>query len=136
MGGITYTIVRITINKDLPAPLPAHIRRDLSKLARLALPLDLERLLGDLVLVQAGGVGPPAQDERSVGLLGLDDLPLDVLVDRRLDRAHEPRAHVDAARAQAQRRRQPLPVGETARRDEGHLEGLPGAAEQDEVGDV
>lgn len=133
---ITYTVVRITINEDLPAPLPADIGRDLCKLPGLALPLDLERLLCDLVLIQAGSVGPPAQHEGRVRLVGLDDLLLDVLVDGRLDRAHEARAHVDAARAEAERGREALAVGETSRGDEGHLEGLPGAAEQDEVRDV
>lgn len=57
-------------------------------------------------------------------------------MDGRLDGAHEARAHVDAAGAEAQRGREALPVGEAARGDEGDLEGLPRAREEDEVGYV
>lgn len=57
-------------------------------------------------------------------------------MDGRLDGAHEARAHVDAARAQHQRRGEALAVGEAARRDEGRLERLPRAAQQDEVCNV
>ena len=61
---------------------------------------------------------------------------LHIDVDRRLDRAHEPRAHIDALGPERQRGRQPLPVREPARGDERHAQALPGAAQQDEVRDL
>lgn len=44
--------------------------------------------------------------------------------------------HVDTACTKAQRRSQPLAVGEAARGDKGHLERLARAGQEDEVGDV
>ena len=65
-----------------------------------------------------------------------DDCVFDLRVDRRLNCAHEPRPHVDPLRAQAQRCREPLPVREAARGDEGHCERLPRPAQEDEVRDI
>ena len=132
----TYTVVRVPIDEHLPPALPAHKRRHLLELSRGAFPLDLDGLLGDLVLIQAAGVPPPAQYELGIVLGRLHDLVLDVDVDGGLDGAHEARAHVDALGAQAQRGREALAVGETARGDERHLERLARAAQQDEVSDV
>lgn len=76
--------------------MPAHKGRNLGELARLTLLFDLERLVGHLVAVQTGGVLPSSEDQRGVGLLGLDDLLLDVVVDRGLNGAHEAGAHLFA----------------------------------------
>ena len=65
-----------------------------------------------------------------------DDRVFDLRVDRRLNRAHEPGPHVDPLRAQTQRCREPLPVREAARGDEGHCERLPRSAQEDEVRDI
>lgn len=109
---VTYTVLWITIDKDLATPCTTDIRRNLSKLARSTLLLDLERLIRDLVPVQPRGIRPAPEYESRVGLLGSDNLLLDVLVDRCLDGAHEARAHVDTAGSKTQRRSEPLPVGE------------------------
>lgn len=91
----TYTVLWITIDEDLATPRTTDIRRNLSKLARGTLLLDLERLIRDLVPVQPRGVRPAPQYECRIRLLGADNLLLDVLVDRCLDGAHEARAHVN-----------------------------------------
>ena len=58
-------------------------------------------------------------------------------MDGRLDGAHEPRAHVDAAGPEAQRGREAPAVGEPTAGDEGHAsEGLARATEEDKVGNV
>jgi len=129
-------ILGVAVDENLAPSLAADVWCDLGELARLAVLLDLDDGVGDLVAVEARRVGPPAHDQRRVRLLRLHDLLLDLLVDRRLHCAHEARAHVDALGAQAQRRGKSLSVGEAARRDEGHLQRLSGLAEQDEVCDV
>lgn len=134
--GKTHAKFWVSIDKHLLAPLAAHIRRHLCKLARLALLLNLEGIQRHLVLEQPRRVGPPPQQQRRVRLLRLDNRLLDVLVNGRLDGAHEARAHVDAACAEHQRRRQALTVCEAARRDKGRIERLPRAAQQDEVCNV
>lgn len=131
-----HAILRIPVKENLPTSLTADKRRDLGELTGLTLALDLQGLLGDAVAVQARGVAPPAQQERRVRLAGPHDGLLDGLVDGGLDGAEEARAHVDAAGAEAERRGEALPVGETAGGDEGDLECLPGPGEEDEVGDV
>ena len=68
--------------------------------------------------------------------MAFDDGILYVLVHWRLNGAHEPRAHVNAARAEAQGRRETLAVGEATASDEGYVEGLSGFAEEDEVCNV
>lgn len=132
----TYTVLRITIDKHLPAPRTIHIRRNLRKLASGTLLLHLQRLVRDLVFVQTRRVSPAAQNKRCVRLLRLNDLLLDVVVDGRLDRAHKARAHVDTAGAEAQSGGEALAVSESARGDVGRFEGLAGAGEENEVGDV
>lgn len=134
--GETYPVIRIPIHKHHPPSLPTHQRRHLLKLALLALPLNLERLLSDLILVQPGRVLPPPKQQHRIRLLRLDNLLLDAPVDGRLLGAHEPGAHVDAARAQAHGRGQAETVGEATRGDEGRLEGLSGFAEEDEIRQV
>lgn len=129
-------MIHIPIDEDLPAPLPRNVRSNLFELAGRGGPLDLHGLLGDLVAVEPGGVAPAAQDEFGIRLLGLDDLLLDILVDGRLDGAHEAGAHVDALGAQADRRGETLAVREPAAGDEGHGQGLSRAGQQDEVRDV
>lgn len=128
--------VLVAVDEDLAAPLARHERGDLLELARGAGLFDPHGLGGDLVLEQAGGVCPAAQDELGVVLRSVDDGLLDVVVDRSLGGAHEPRPHVDALGAEGERGRQPLAVGEATGRDKGDLEGLAGPREEDEVGDV
>ena len=61
---------------------------------------------------------------------------LDGIVDRRLDRTHKPRAHINALGAQRQRRREPLPVREAPRSNKRHTQTLPRPAQQDEIRDI
>ena len=129
-------MIRVAIDKDLATALPTHVRSHLFEFARLARSLDFDRFPRDLVPEQARRVLPPPQHEFRIRLLRRDNRVFDLRVDRRLNRAHEPRAHVDPLRAQAQRRRQPLPVREAARGDERHRERLARSAQQDEVRDV
>lgn len=126
----------VTIDKDLLAALSTNEGGDLCKFARLALLLDLESLEGDLVLVETTRVAPATQEEGSIRFLGLDNLFLDVLVDGGLDGAHEPGTHVDATSAEDKRSSETEAVSEASRGDKGDLEGLAGAAEQDEVCNV
>lgn len=98
----THAIFGVSIDKNLLAALAAHEWRDLCELASGALALDTEGLEGHLVLVEAGGVAPAAKEEGGVSLLGADNLVFDALVDGGLDGAHEARAHVDAAGAEAE----------------------------------
>ena len=110
--------------------------RHLLKLACGALPLDLQRLFCDLVLVQPAGVPPPPQQQCCVRLLCLDNLLFDLQVYGRLLCAHESRAHVDAAGTETERRGKSPTVGETTAGDKGNLQGLAGLAEEDEIGNV
>lgn len=57
-------------------------------------------------------------------------------MDRGFDRAHEPGAHVDALSAKSKRSSEALAVGKAAGRNEGDLQILACAAQEDEVGDV
>lgn len=132
----TYAVIYIAVDKHLSPPLPAHIRCDLLELARRRLLLDPDRLLRDLVREQPRRILPPPQHQLRVRLLRIHNRLLDLDVYRRLDRTHEPRPHVDALGAQAQRSREALPVREATRRDERDAEGLARSAQQDEVGDV
>lgn len=123
----------IACHEDLLATLAADQGGDLLELASGALLLDFEGLFGDLVLVEAGGVAPAAQQQGGVGLVGLDNLLLDLDVDGRLLGAHEAGAHIDTASTKAEGGGQSPAVGEATAGDEGHLERLAGLAEQDEV---
>ena len=131
-----HAIVLVSVQKHLPPTRPRNIRLHLLELARAALLLDLQRRLGDFVAEQPAGVLPPAQHEVGVCLLRIDNRLLDVVVDGRLDGAHEARAHVDALCAQGQRGREALAVGKPAARDEGNAEALARPAQEDEVRDV
>lgn len=92
--------VLIPINKHFAPSLPAHQRRHLLKLARGAFLLNLHCLLRHLVLEQSRGIFPSPQHELRISLLRIDNCLFDGHVNRRLDRTHEPRPHVDALRAQ------------------------------------
>lgn len=129
-------IVHIPIHEHLPPPLPTHRRRHVLKLPTHTLPLSLHRLLGDFIRKQPTRVPPPAQHELRIRLLRLHNGHLDIVMDGRFDRAHEPRAHIDALGAQRQRGREPLPVREAAAGDERDRQALPRPGQQDEVGDV
>ena len=82
------------------------------------------------------GVAQRAHHQAGVQLGGGDDGLLHVLVHRRLLRGDEARAHVHALGAQRQRRHQAAAVGHAAGGDEGHLQLLGRARQQDEVGHV
>ena len=118
-------VVHVPVDKHLPPALPAHVRRHLLEFTARAFPLDPHCVLGDFVPEQPARVPPPPQHELRVRFLRVHDGGFDVVVDRRLDRAHEPRAHVDPLRAQRQGRSEALPVREAARGDEGHRQALP-----------
>jgi hypothetical protein len=135
-GSRTYTVVDVAVQEHLTASLAANKGRNLGKLARLALPLDLQRLLRHLVLEQSGGVLPPSQNKVGVVLVRRHNGLLDLLMDGRLNSAHEPRTHVDTFRTERQRRRKTLSVSEPTRRDEGDVELLARPAQENEVCDV
>ena len=128
--------ILIPIHKHLSPPLPTHQRAHLLELPRRTLLLDLHRLIRNLILEQPARVLPPAQHQLRVRLLRIHNRLLDILMDRRLDRAHEPRPHVDPLGPKRQRRRQPLPIRKTTACNKRHLQTLPRAREQDEVRDV
>jgi hypothetical protein len=132
----TYSVVFVTIDEHFPPPLPGHIRRDLLKFARRALTLNLHRIVRNLILEQPTRVLPPPQHKLRVRLLRLNDRFFDIIVNRRLNSTHEPRAHVDSLRSQAQRSSQTLAVREPAAGDERHRHSLASAREEDEVRDI
>lgn len=136
LAGGPDTVLGVAVGEDLLAALAADKGGNLAELARLALALDLEGLLGDLVLEEAAGVAPAAEDEGGLVLVGLDNGLLDVLVEGRLDGAHEAGAHVDAGGAEAEGGGEAVAVGEAAAGDEGDGNLLAGAAEEDKVGNV
>jgi hypothetical protein len=128
--------IRVPVDEHLPPALARHIRRHLLELPRCALPLDLQRALRDLILEQAGRVGPPSQHERRVDLARVDDRLLDILVNGGLNRGHEPSPHVDALGAERQRGSEALPVGEAATGNKRDAQALTCPAEEDEVRDI
>lgn len=136
LAGSPDAKLRVTVDEDLLTTLTRDEGRNLAELAGSALLLDLEGVSGDLVLEETGGVLPAAQQQRCVVLIRLNNLLLDVLVDGRLDSAHEARAHVDTASAKRQSSSKALSVSKAARGNEGDLEGLAGAAKENKVGDV
>ncbi len=74
-----------------------------------------------------------AEHQVRVALAGLDQRLLDVVVDRRLARAHEARAHVDALRTEAQGRRHAAAVADAAGRDDRNLQRANRGRDQDHV---
>ena len=129
-------LINISRDKDLPSALPAHKPGHLLELPRLTLPLDLRGLHRWLVLVQPTGIFPPSQDQFRIRLLRPHNLFLHIQVDRRLDRAHEARPHVNALGPETQCRSEALPVREAAARDERHVQALACSAQQNEIRDV
>lgn len=132
----TYTVIRISSDKNLSSPLTANIRLNLLKLACCTRLLDLRRRSSDLVLEQPTRVLPPSQHKLCVILRGLDNRLLDVDVDRRLNGTHEPGAHVDTLSSQAQRRSETLSICESTGGNKGDLERLSRSAQQNQVGDI
>lgn len=133
---MTYTIVRVAVQEDLATTLAAHIRSNLAEVASLALLLNLQCFLGHLVGEQAGGVLPPAQNEGSVCLLGIDDSLLDLLVDGSLDSAHEASTHIDTLSAESKSSRKTLTISETTRSNKRNTQALACTAQKNEVGDI
>lgn len=129
-------MIWIAVEEDLSSSLARHIRRDLLKLARRALPLDLDRILRDLVLEQPTRILPPPQHKLRIRLLSLDNALLDIIMNRRLNRAHKPRAHIDPLSAQTQRSSKSLPVRKPTRSNKRHRHRLPRAGKQDEVRNI
>lgn len=130
------TELGVTVDEYLLSSLAADEMGNLAELARRALALNLEGLLGNLVLEKTAGVAPAAEQQGGICLLGLDNLVLDVLVNGSLHGAHEACAHVDTTGAEGQSSSETPAVGETTRGDERNLEGLASTAQQDEVGNV
>ena len=82
------------------------------------------------------GVAQRAHHQAGVKFAGGNDGVFDLLVNRRLYRGHESRAHVHALCAQRQRCHQAAPVGHAARGDKRNLQLFGRARQQDEVGHV
>lgn len=110
----TYTIIRVSVEENLPSPLPADIRPHSLKLLRSRIILNLIRLTGNLILEQPARIPPLAQNQLRVRLLRLDNALLDIMMDRRFERAHESRAHVDAFGAEVDSGRETLAVAEAS----------------------
>jgi len=98
--------------------------------------LDRHDLLTDRVLGDARRIVQRAEDEVGRALVVGDDLFLHLLMDRALDRAHEARAHVDAVRAERQRRHQPARIAEAARGDHRDLDLIGRNRNEDQPWDV
>lgn len=109
-GFKTYTKVWVTVLEDLSASLAADVLGNFLELSSCAGLLDVDGLQSDLVREQSRRVLPASEYESSVGLLRIDNGLLDVLVDGRLDCAHEARAHVDTASAKGKSSSQSLAV--------------------------
>lgn len=136
MNSGTYTIIRVTGDENLSSPLSANIWCDLFEFAGCALPLDFRGLFSSFVLEQSSSVLPSSEYELGIVLRCLNDLLLDIQVDWCFDSAHEPSSHVDAFSAQAQSGCKTLPICETSRCNERHIDGLSGSAKENEVGDI
>src|SRR6266498_3464656 len=119
-----YPEVLVSINEHFSSSLPAHVRCHLLKLSSGALFLDLDRRLGNLVPKQPAGVSPPSQNQFRIRLLSINDSLLDILVDRRLNGAHEPRAHIDTLSTETQCSSETLAVGEPTRSNEWYAQRL------------
>jgi hypothetical protein len=132
----TYAIFLVAVDKDLSSSLSRHVRRDLFEFARRALTLDLQRIRSDLVLKHTARVRPPAQHKLGIRLLRLNNSFLDVIVNRRLNSAHEARAHVDSLSTQAQSSSETLAISEPAAGDERHRHSLASAREENEVRNI
>lgn len=133
---LTYTKIWITVNKHLPTTLPAHKRCNLLELARLTLLLNARGFQRDFILEQTRGVLPPTHHKRGIRFLCFHNRFLDIVMNRRLDRAHKPRAHIDSFGPQRQRRRQTLSVRKPARCNKGDIDLLPRTAQEDEIREV
>lgn len=132
----TYAKIWISVQEDLPSALAADVLADFLELARCARALNFECLDGHRVLEQPARVPPSSQHELCVCFLRLNNRLLDIPMNRRLDRAHEPRAHIDSLRTQVQRRSQALSIAETSRRDEWNWNRLSCPAQQDQVRNI
>ena len=133
LSGGPDTGVGITLQENLSPSLTTHERSDLLKFASGTLPLDLYRLLCDLVLEQPRGISPPSHDELCIGFLRIHNLLLDFLMYRSFHRAHKPRAHVDTFGAQAECCGKTLAVGKASRGDERDIKRLPRSTQEDKV---
>ena len=132
----TYAKVLVAVQEHLSASLSTDVFGDLLELARRASLFDIHSLERDLVRKESRGVLPPPEYERSVRFLRIDNGLLDVVVDRRLDGAHEPRSHVDTTRSESKRSSQSLTICEPSRGDKWHTQRLSCPAQQDKVGDI
>lgn len=133
---MAYPVVNIAIQEHLATTLAADKRGDLGELASRALLLNLQRLLSDFVRKQTRRIPPATQHQRRIRLLGTDDGLLDLMMNRRFKRTHEPSTHIDTLRAKRQRRSEAMTIRETARGNKRDLQFLTGTAEKDEVGDI
>jgi hypothetical protein len=100
------------------------------------LALDLQHPLHPTVVEHALGVAQVPHDQPRIQLGRRHDGLLHVLVNRRLPGGDEASPHVHAVRAQRQRGHQAAPIGHPARGDEGNLQLLGRARQEDEVGHV
>lgn len=108
------TIVRVTGGIDLAATRASDEFSHVLKL-QIGLLLALVDLNGNLVLEDTRGVAERTEDEGGLAFVGLHDGLLDVLVNGRLDGAHETRAHVDTLSAKRNGSRQAAAITEATR---------------------
>jgi hypothetical protein len=132
----TYPKVRITIREDLSTTRAADERTHGRELLGARIGFNAVGLSADGILEQPRRVLPLPQHQLCIRLLRLHNALLDIMMNGRFQRAHEPRPHINARSAQVERGGQALAVAEAAGGDEGNGQDLAGAVEQDEVGDV
>ena len=85
------------------------------------------------IVEHAFGIAQRPHHQPRIELGGVEDRLLHIFMHRRFLRRDEARAHVDAIGAQRQRRDELLAIGHPARGDEGNLQFLGGARQQDQV---
>ena len=129
-------VLRVAVEEHLPPAFTTNKGRDFLKVAGGALALDPESLFGNTIAIQAGGIAPTTQEEGRVCLLGGDDGLLDGLVNRGLDGAEKPCAHIYATGAEAQSGSKPVTVGKPPGSNKWYRKSLPRPREENKIGDV
>lgn len=133
-----HPLLHIPTLKHPPAPDPTDQFPHILKHHILPLlPLNPHRLLRHLIPIQPRRIPKTPQHQLRIPLASLHNRPLDIEMNRRFDRTHEPGPHIDAFGAQRQRSRQAVAIREAATRHEGGItKDLAGAAQQNKIGDV
>ena len=90
----------------------------------------------DFALADAGGVLEAAENQETAAFVIIDIGLFHIVVDRRLDRRAETRAHVDALGTEAECGDEAAAVAEAARGEHRDLDLVGGRRDQDQAGDI